>query len=60
MIKDTINRIFNKYSIFDDATRYQIVFDQILEMYNGMSEEDKDKLRLFLFDNGIRHLAGIE
>ena len=59
MIKDTINRILNKYNIFDDATRYQIVFDQILEMYNGMSEEDKDKLRIFLFD-GIRHLAGIE
>lgn len=58
-LSDSLTRLLDKYNIYDNNTRYLLIKESIQEIFENMDEQTQDQLRLLLFDEGIKRLAGI-
>ena len=58
-LSDSLTRLLDDYKVYDNSTRYKLIKESIQELFETMDEEKQDQLRLLLFEEGIKRLAGI-
>ena len=58
-LSDSLTRLLDSYNVYDNNTRYKLIKESIQELFENMDEEKQDQLRLLLFEEGIKRLAGI-
>ena len=58
-LSDSLTRLLDNYNVYDNNTRYKLIRESIQKLFETMDEEKQDQLRLLLFEEGIKRLAGI-
>ena len=58
-LSDSLTRLLDSYNVYDNNIRYTLIKESIQELFENMDEEKQDQLRLLLFEEGIKRLAGI-
>ena len=58
-LRNSLNNLLDHYHVYNDDERYQLIYESIKELYEEMPDDKREKLKLLLFDEGIKHLAGI-
>lgn len=58
-LSNSLTRLLDSYNVYDNNIRYTLIKESIQELFETMDEEKQDQLRLLLFEEGIKRLAGI-
>lgn len=58
-LKNSMNRLFEQYKIYNDEERYAAIYCAIKDIFNNLSEIEQDAMRTMLMDEGIKRIAGI-
>ena len=58
-LRSSLDRLLNSYQIYENNVRYTLIYESIKELYETLSEEKQEQLRLMLLEEGIKRLAGI-
>lgn len=57
-LRNSLNNLLDHYHVYNDDERYQLIYESIKELYEEMPDK-REELKLLLFDEGIKRLAGI-
>lgn len=58
-LRNSLNNLLNHYNVYNDDERYRLIYESIKELYEEMPDDKREELKLLLFEEGIKHLAGI-
>ena len=58
-LRNSLDRLFNSYKIYEDNVRYALVYDSIKELYDTLDDDTQEQLKLMLLEEGIKRIAGI-
>jgi len=58
-LRNSLNNLLNHYNVYNDDERYRLIYKSIKEVYEEMPDDKREELKLLLFEEGIKHLAGI-